>query len=97
MTPRQWYDKKRKEYQERYGTEWIYLYVWPPAGEEQNLEVCEKALRIGIECRFLKPDGPTEIEIVANAAMIRDYLAKQSNVPYEAFHSRPWRTRTMTM
>lgn len=85
MTPQQWYDKKRKEYKERYGSQWRHLYIWPPVGETQNLEVCETAARTGIECRALKANGSSEIEMVANAVMIKDYLAERRNSPYNAW------------
>lgn len=81
MTPDQWYKEKRNQYQERFGIPWKHLYIWPPSDEAQNNEVCETAARSGIECRFLKANGPHEIEMVANAIMIRDELNEKRNKP----------------
>jgi hypothetical protein len=80
MTPKQWYQQKRKEYLSRYGIEWKHLYIW---GELQSSEVCETALRSGIECYALQANGSDEIEMIANAIMIRDYLKRNRNSPYK--------------
>ena len=79
MNPRQWYQQKRREYRDRYGVEWEHLYIW---SEPQSNELCETALRAGIECRALQANGPDEIEMVANAIMIRDYLKCNRNSAY---------------
>lgn len=79
MTPQKWYDQKRKEYRDRYGIDWEHLFIW---SEPQSSEVCETALRSGIECRVLQATGSDEIEIVANAIMIRDYLKRNRNSAY---------------
>ena len=76
MTPTEWYSEKKKAYMERYGTAWKHLSMY---SDSQNSELCETAMRSGIECRFLKPNGADEIEMVANAIMIRDYIKERHN------------------
>lgn len=76
MTPTEWYSEKKKEYRKRYGVSWDHLSMY---GDDQNSEVCETAMRSGIECRYLKPSGPGEIEMIANAIMIRDYIKLRKN------------------
>lgn len=80
MTPIEWYNKQRKEYQERYGTQWRHLFMY---GDDQNSDVCETAMRSGIECRWLQPNGADEIEMIANAIMIRNYIKERINSPKE--------------
>ena len=76
MTAEEWYTKKRKEYASRYGKQWEHLSMY---GVNQNSELCETAMRSGVECRFLKPNSSTEIEMIANAIMIRDYINERHN------------------
>lgn len=76
MTPKEWYDKKRKEYFARYDNQWQHLFMY---GESQNSELCETAMRSGVECRALNAVGPDEIEMIANAIMIRDYIKARRN------------------
>lgn len=80
MTPIDWYNKQRKEYQERYGTQWRHLSMY---GDNQDSDVCETAMRSGIECRRLQPTNSAEIEMIANAIMIRDYIKQLHNSPRE--------------
>ena len=79
MTPIQWYSEKKKTYMERYGKPWQHLSMY---GDDQNSVVCETAMRSGIECRYLKPNGPAEIEMIANGIMIRDYIIRRRNIGY---------------
>ena len=81
MTPGEWYDKKKAEYKERYGTQWKHLSMY---GNNQSSEVCETAMRSGIECRYLQPCSADEIEMIANAIMIRDYIKSCRNIAKEA-------------
>lgn len=76
MTPLEWYKTKKKEYRERYNEEWYHLSMF---GENQSSEVCETALRSDVECKILKASSPNEIEMIANAIMIRDYLLERKN------------------
>lgn len=76
MTPQDWYEKKKAEYKERYGTTWKHLSMY---GDNQNSEVCETSIRSGIECRYLKPNSANDIEMIANAIMIRDYIKSCRN------------------
>ena len=76
MTPIEWYNQQRKEYYERYGNQWQHLSMY---GDNQNSEVCETAMRSGVECRWLKPNSADEIELIANAIMIRDYIKLRKN------------------
>ena len=76
MTPIEWYSEKKKDYTVRYGKQWQHLSMY---GDNQNSDVCETAIRSGIECRFLKPNGADEIEMIANAIMIRDYIKYRHN------------------
>ena len=80
MTPIEWYSEKKKAYAVRYGKQWQHLSMY---GDNQNSDVCETAMRSGIECRFLKPNGADEIEMIANAIMIRDYIKQRHNSPME--------------
>lgn len=76
MTPQTWYAEQRAAYRERYGRDWTHLSMWEP---NQSSEVCETALRSGVECHRLAANGPDEVEMVANAVMIRDYLHSRRN------------------
>lgn len=76
MTPIEWYNQKRTEYKERYGTPWQHLSMFEP---NQNSEVCETAMRSGIECRALQANGADEVEMIANSIMIRDYIKSCRN------------------
>jgi DNA-binding NarL/FixJ family response regulator len=78
MTPNSWYQEKRKQYFERFGVQWEHKSMF---SEYQDTEVCETAMRCGIESRFLKPSSAEEIEMIANAVMIRDYLKARKNSP----------------
>ena len=78
MTPSEWYQEKRQEYTERYGRNWKHLSLFEP---NQNSALCELAMRSGAWCRWLQANGPDEIEMVANALMIRDYLKSRKNYP----------------
>ena len=76
MTPSEWYSLKRSEFKSRYKRDWSHLSMF---GDNQNSDVCETAMRAGIECRFLKPTSSEEIEMIANAIMIRDLLKRRLN------------------
>ena len=82
MNSSKWYKEKRKQYYELYNQEWDHLYIWPPAGHAQSSEACETALRSGLECCILQANSPNEIEEIANAVIIRDYLKTKRNTAY---------------
>lgn len=87
MNSSTWYKEKRKQYYERYKQNWEHLYVWPPLGYDQSSEACETALRSGIECRLLQANSSREIEEIANAIIIRDYLKENRNTAYRGMFS----------
>lgn len=76
MTPGEWYKSKRDLYKERYMRDWFHLSMY---GDNQNSAVCETAMRAGIECVVLKPTSVEEIEMIANAIIIRDLLIRRLN------------------
>ena len=77
MTPLDWYDKKRKEYKQRYGRDWSHRSMFAP---NQDTYLCETVARSGIECRWLKPMNSSEIEMIGNAIMIQEYLQSRKNM-----------------
>ncbi len=76
MTPAEWYNIKRNEFKSRYNRDWAHRAMF---GDHQDSDVCETAMRAGIECRFFKPTSSEEIEMIANAVMIRDLLKQRLN------------------
>ncbi len=76
MTPAEWYNIKRNDFKSRYNRDWAHRAMF---GDHQDSGVCETAMRAGIECRFLKPTNSEEIEMIANAVMIRDLLKQRLN------------------
>lgn len=49
----------------------------------QDTYLCETVARSGIECRWLKPTNSSEIEMIGNAIMIREYLQSRKNMGAE--------------
>jgi hypothetical protein len=73
MTANDYYTRMRRSYKARYDLEWQHRYLW---GNEQDEYLCETAMRSGIECRILCAFSTSEIEMVANAIVIKEILQK---------------------
>jgi hypothetical protein len=83
MTANDYYNRMRRTYKDRYDLEWQHQYMW---GAEQDWYLCETAMRSGIECRALCAYSPSEIEMVANAIVIKEMLQKTNGSQQEHEH-----------
>jgi len=69
--------KMARPMEEPDGEDWVHRHMY---GDDQDSEVCEMAMRSGIEARWLKPVNVDEVEMIANAGMIRERLRKNCGV-----------------
>jgi len=78
MTPEQWYKHKQAQYISVTKYKWEHLSMF---GDKQDATVCEMAMRCNLESTYLQPANSAELEMVANAALISDFLKLNQEYP----------------
>lgn len=72
MTPKEYYEIKRKEWKDFSGKEWKHIPVY----DNPSSRIQERVMRIGALCRALQVDGPTEMEMAFNSAAIAGQMKR---------------------
>jgi len=76
LKPEDWYNKKKKEYRDKFNRDWEYVC---PFSESTKSRYCyETMMRMAIEKRYFGVTTQDEDVLIANAIMIREAMGRKN-------------------